>query len=130
MNALCTNCSGKKHHDRGDVPAIRRYRSQRIRDVYTAALSLKARFYILSGKFGLVGPCDPIPDYDHLLQEHEVTDHAKTVAAQLGEFGVDNLLYVTASVVGEPALAPYVETIKRACAAASVTLFVLEYPSS
>lgn len=128
MNALCTHCSAKKRHDPSDMPAILRYKSQRICDVHTAALSLKAGFFILSGKFGLLRPCYPIPDYDHKLTDPEVEAHSKTVAAQLAESAVDHLVYITQAVADDQNLKPYLETIRRACALTSVSLFVLQLP--
>ncbi|MBI3988228.1 MAG: hypothetical protein HY347_01285 [candidate division NC10 bacterium] len=127
MDALCTYCSKEKRHDPGEMPAILRYKSERITHVHTAALALRAGFFILSGKFGLVTATHPIPDYDHLLQDPEVEAHAKKVGEQLAQAQVCRLVYVTEPISEVPQLGPYLETIRRACSATSVALFVFPY---
>jgi cytoplasmic iron level regulating protein YaaA (DUF328/UPF0246 family) len=51
-------------------------------------MSLGQKFLILSGKYGILEPSDPIPYYDHLLQSSEVSEHSKKVADQLETLGV------------------------------------------
>jgi hypothetical protein len=61
MNAFCTYCSASKSQAPGNIPAIQRYQSRRIRKVCQAATTLGLKFYILSGEFGLISPQQPIP---------------------------------------------------------------------
>ncbi len=80
MTIFCTYCSAKKDRSQGELPAIQRYRSHRIKSVYIAAVSLGLKFLILSGEYVILEPSDPIPYYDHLLQSSEVSEHSKKVA--------------------------------------------------
>jgi hypothetical protein len=52
MNTLyVTYCSGKKDKSEESIPAIERYKSDRIRGVYNLSIKDKADFAILSGLF-------------------------------------------------------------------------------
>ncbi|MGH7600908.1 MAG: hypothetical protein ACREOI_31505, partial [bacterium] len=72
MTAFCTYCSALKSQAPGNIPAMQRYQSLRIRKVCQAAMELGLEFYILSGEFGLIPSQQPIPFYDHLLRPEEV----------------------------------------------------------
>lgn len=80
---FCTYCSDDKDRSHEELPAIQRYRSNRIQSVYNAAMSLGFKFLILSGEYGILEASDPIPYYDHLLQSSEVSEHTKRVADQM-----------------------------------------------
>ena len=114
MTFFCTYCSAKKDRSLGELPAIQRYRSHRIKSVYIAAMSLGLKCLILSGKYGLLEPSDPIPYYDHLLQSSEVSEHAKRVADQLEALGVKDLIYFAGSFSDDENLKPYSDCIKFA----------------
>ena len=77
MTFFCTYCSAKKDRSQGELAAIQRYQSLRINSVYLAAVSLGHNFFILSGKYGILEPSEPIPYYDHLLQSSEVSEHSR-----------------------------------------------------
>ncbi|NIM92931.1 MAG: hypothetical protein GTO18_04380 [Anaerolineales bacterium] len=126
MTAFCTYCSAEKNHAPGDLPAIKRYLSQRIRSVYATALSAGIPFFILSGEFGLLEPCDPIPDYEHLLVQSEVNIHAELVAGQFQDFGVKGFVFFTVPVSQDPNVAPYIECMKAACERAGVEMSIVE----
>lgn len=119
MICFCTYCSKDKDDSKGDMPAIQRYQSTRINSVYSAAMSLGFRFIILSGEFGLLEPCEPIPYYDHLLLSSEVAEHSNLVANQLDSLGLKELIFFTRKA---PIVKPYRDCIKIACNKAGVDL--------
>ena len=122
MTVFCTYCSADKDRSRGELPAIQRYLSHRIKSVYFAAMSLGLKFLILSGKYGILEPSDPIPYYDHLLQSSEVSEHSKKVADQLEALGVKNLIFFTRSFSDDENLKPYFDCIKLASQKAGIEL--------
>ena len=126
MTVFCTYCSAKKDRSQGELPAIQRYRSHRIKSVYIAARSLGLKFLILSGKYGILEPSDPIPYYDHLLQSSEVSEHSKKVADQLEALGVKNLIFFTRSFSDDENLKPYFDCIKFASQKAGIELKFVE----
>ena len=64
----CTYCSADKNRARAPMPAVRRYLSKRIRTAHRMSRREGVSFAILSGEFGLLGPYEKIPYYDHLLR--------------------------------------------------------------
>jgi dipeptidyl aminopeptidase/acylaminoacyl peptidase len=88
-----TTCSAQKRDDSADLPAIERYVSDRIREVFHWSRRDDADFRILSGEFGLLNTEDPIPWYDHLLKPEEVSALAGRVAVQLQEQGLTDLIF-------------------------------------
>ena len=125
-DVCCTYCSADKDPAEGLLPAIRRYRSARIRDVHAAARRRGERFYVLSGAYGLLAPEDEIPWYDHRLLAHEVDALAARMAAQLA--GVSTLTYFTAPLATDETLVPYHDAIAAACRHADVRLVTVELP--
>ena len=126
MTVFCTYCSAKKDRSQGELPAIQRYRSLRIKSVYIAAMSLGLKFLILSGKYGILKPGDPIPYYDHLLQSSEVSEHSKKVADQLEARGVKDLIFFGGSLSDDENLKPYFDCIKIASQKAGIELKFVE----
>jgi len=126
MTAFCTYCSAEKDRSPGELPAIQRYRSQRIKSVYSAALSLGLEFLILSGEYGMLWPSDSIPYYSHLLIAPEVTEHAKKVADQLKSLGVNDLIFFARSLEEDKNLKPYFDCIRLASQGARVELKIVE----
>jgi hypothetical protein len=125
MTVFCTYCSRDKDHSERELPAIQRYQSRRITSVYCAAKSLGLGFLILSGKYGILKPCDSIPDYDHLLQPSEVSEHSNLVADQLETLGVKDLVFFTKSASD---VKPYCECIKLASEKAGIELKYIYLP--
>jgi len=115
MKAFCTYCSKSKSHESGEIPAIRRYRSSRIKKVHEAALAVNLPFYVLSGRYGLVVPQRNIPDYDHLLREEEVSDLAQLVAKQISECQIDGFVFFIEPVANDPNVQRYLDAMKEAC---------------
>jgi len=124
---FCTYCSAEKDHTVGLLTANQRYRSRRIREVAAAADDAGAQFAILSGKFGLLRPDDPIPDYDHLLQATEVAELATRVATQLREFGVIQVIFHTRPLTQDTKTGPYRHCIEMAAALAELPVSFVEY---
>ena len=122
MTVFCTYCAANKDRSQGEIPTIQRYRSHRIKSVYTAAVSLGLKFFILSGKYGILEPSDPIPYYDHLLQSSEVSEHSKKVADQLEALGVKDLIFFGGSLSDDENLKPYIDCIKFASQKAGIEL--------
>ena len=130
MTTFCTYCSAEKDRTQGKLPAIQRYRSQRIKSVYSAALSLGLEFLILSGKYGMLKPSDLIPYYDHLLTVPEVPAHVKKVVNQLEVLGVKDLIFFARSLEEEKNLRPYLDCIRLASQEARVELKIVEIGTS
>jgi hypothetical protein len=130
MEAFCTYCSASKSRAPGNIPAIQRYQSLRIRKVSRAATELGLKFYILSGEFGLISPQQPIPFYDHLLRPEEVAVLMERVNKQLQEYGLASLVYFTRPLASSRELLPYYEVIKTACLRAALPFFVVELPDA
>jgi hypothetical protein len=130
MKVFSTYCSADKNRSEDPLPAIERYRSGRIRTLYSAALSLGAGFVILSGEYGLLDPCEPIPYYDKRLDPAEVPSHASTVARQLRSRGIDSVVFFSRAVSGDPNIEPYIDCIALACEKAGVQIVVVEVPDS
>ncbi|MCB9452188.1 MAG: S9 family peptidase [Anaerolineaceae bacterium] len=90
-----TTCVAEKREDKDDLPAIERYISSLIQDVYHWSRRDEADFRILSGEFGLLAADDPIPWYDHALKPEEVSELAAKVAEQLRAGGWKKLIFHT-----------------------------------
>ncbi|MCJ7625844.1 MAG: hypothetical protein MUO76_20320 [Anaerolineaceae bacterium] len=122
MTVFCTLCSAEKDRSGGELPAIQRYHSHRINSVYIAALSLGIKFLILSRKYDILEPSDPIPYYAHLLQSSEVPEHSKMVAEQLEAHGVKDLVVFARPVSDDENAKPYFDCIRIASQKAGIEL--------
>lgn len=130
MRVFCTYCSKSKNHEPGDIPAICRYESRRIERVYQAACSLGLRFFILSGKFGLVRPEHCIPYYDHALNREEVPAMAELVGSQIKEYAISGFVYFTRPLAGDDKIVPYHDVLVSACRSSSRGLYCVELEAS
>jgi hypothetical protein len=128
MTVFCTYCSAEKDRSQDELPAIQRYRSDRIQSVYNAAISLRFKFLILSGEYGLLEPDDLIPYYDHLLQSYEVKEHTKTIANQLENIGVKEIIFFTKSFADDENVKPYLDCIKLASRTIGIELKFVKLP--
>lgn len=72
MIYYCTICSKEKRTKKKLLPAIERYLSPRIKNVYQKSLLKKTKFLIFSGEYGFIHPYSLIPYYDHLFLEREI----------------------------------------------------------
>jgi len=130
MTVFCTYCSSKKNSSQDELPSIQRYKSDRIKSVYDAADKLGLKYFILSGKYGLIEPDYPIPFYDYLLQSSHVPEHSKKTADQLKAFGVKDIIFFGRSIMDDENVKPYYDCIKLACKKAEVNLKFVELQNS
>jgi len=128
MDVFCTYCSAHKRNELGQLPSIERYIDKRINDVYASATLLGLEFRILSGKYGLLKPEQPIEFYDHLLTENEVSEHSVLVAKQLAEHGITSVSFFSLSVVSDPNVICYQKCMQLAAAHAGVEFSVITLP--
>jgi hypothetical protein len=125
MTIFCTYCSAAKDRSEGELPAIQRYQDPRIKSVYDAANNLGIGFLILSGKYGILEPTDPVPYYDHLLQSSEVAEHSNLAASQLETLGVKDLIFFTRKASAKNS---YCACIRKAAEEAGVELKFVYLP--
>ena len=111
MRAYCTICSAEKRRDKEPLPAIERYTSSRIRQVYEFSKQDGVFFFILSGRYGPLLPTDKIPYYDHLLQPEEVREIGYEVAEFVEEHGIAELILFLPKEE-DPLLIPYRKVIQ------------------
>jgi hypothetical protein len=125
VKILCSYCSADKDPDSGLLPAIERYRSERLRHLWHRGQALGVPLYILSGRFGLLAATDPIPWYDHLLPADEAEAVSRGVAGRLRELSVTDVEYHTADIALTPPIRPYLDAIRTACTEAGACLTVI-----
>lgn len=126
---VVTYCSREKSSAPDSLPAVERYESPRISTAFGASLILGFEFLILSGLYGLLGPHDQIPDYDHLLNPEHVPEHARKLEEKLKLMNPDNIVFVSRSLNVDPGTIPYREAMRLACEAVEVPFHVLEIGS-
>ena len=63
----------------------------------------------------MLTPDHPIPDYDHLLTEDQVPEHAEVVVSQLGDPGPDRVVFISRSLAEDPGCGPYRDAMAMAC---------------
>ena len=63
------------------------------------AKSEHSKFMIFSGKYGLIGPDQTIPDYNHLLMPKEIETHSSFVAKQIKEKKIEKILFYVGDTV-------------------------------
>ena len=126
MTAFSTYCSAEKRTDDSSLPAIERYRSDRIKRIYSAALACGVDFFILSGEFGLLSPNQQIPYYDHLLANDEIELHSNNVAEQIKQYGITQIIFFTLPVALDESLAAYHASLRLACQSALINLSFVE----
>ena len=125
MKVICTYCSGPKAKDRGLLPAVDRYLSERIGALHRKAVEENREFRILSGKFGLLRPEQAIPSYDHLLLPEEVARLVPQVAAALTDLPAAAVEYHTADPARYAEVAPYRELMEEACRREKIRLEIV-----
>jgi hypothetical protein len=117
-----TYCSAPKRDDPGELPAIERYRSERIAGAAHLASLEGVRFGILSGVYGLLPPEAPLPWYDHLLQESEIAPMIPGVAARLQAWGITQVVWFTVDPSLDPFVHRYAAVLHGACGQASIPM--------
>ena len=126
MLLYATYCSRDKSAVPGTLPAIERYRSERIQAVFEAASAAGAGFRILSGRFGLLEATSEIPLYDHLLTAEEVAEMTKKVAGQLRQLEPGQVVFFSRTVQEDPRVAPYRATIMAACKRLGIAITMVD----
>jgi hypothetical protein len=126
MTIFCTYCSAEKEPSAELLPALRRYRSERIERICRAARAAGCGFYILSGKYGLLDPNEKIPYYDHLLVADEVEAHATKLTEQIKQYDITQIVFFTLPVSRDEKLAPYHAALRLACTMAPTRLGFVE----
>lgn len=124
MTYFCTYCSAWKDKSSGLLPAIERYKDERIKKIAEGAMAIGVGFLILSGEYGLIRSKDKIPYYDHLLQPDEVDSIAHKMAVQLKKLHAKQIVYFTVSIEKDRNVGPYLRAMQKACDYASVSLSV------
>lgn len=113
MTLYVTYCSKEKKESESDLPAMERYQSERIEQIYQESLNDGEDFAILSGKYGLVKPDEHIPYYDKLLEEDDLEDIASEVEEFLEEEQVSEVVYFTRPWNG--VRRRYYDCVRKAC---------------
>ena len=126
MKILCTYCSAEKQTVVGNVPAISRYISKRIDWVAKEAEKENRPLFILSGRYGIIPAAHPIPYYDHLLTQEEVSAHIQKVASQIKGYGITQITFYTRSLQQDPNVAAYINCINQAAELVQVSLVIEE----
>ena len=116
MELFATYCSADKEATPGNLPATERYLSERISGVYANATSSGNRFAILSGRFGLMDPDTPIPNYDHLLQINEIGPMTQRVAETLKAWEITTIRWFTVAFEMDPNVSRYHDVMSQAAA--------------
>jgi hypothetical protein len=122
MKLYATYCSADKEATAGDLPAIERYLSARIRATQAAADGAGARFGILSGLYGLIAPDHPLPYYDHLLQLSEMSDRVVEVEAVLRAWEIHEIHWYSVAFEMDPNVGRYRTVMEQAAAKADATV--------
>lgn len=118
---ICTICCREKRQDLEPLPAIERYRSERIQNVYRQSQLEGLGFLIFSGKLGLLEPQSPIQYYDYRLEAEAVAEITPLLVTQLRNFDMRHLIFVGKGKEVE-GWEPYYAAIEQACALAGVEL--------
>ncbi len=113
------------------LPAIRRYRSERIRRLAELAVQTDLPLVILSGLYGLIAAEEPIPYYDRLMGESDIPRIAGLSAEFLKERLVTGVVFCLPDPEIDPHVKPYLNSMAEACATVGVGLrkyFLPPYP--
>jgi hypothetical protein len=127
MEVLCTICCKEKRTDPGLLPAVDRYRSERIAFVHRESLRLGKPLLIFSGKFGLLPEQHPIPWYDIKLTLEAVPGMVSLVSEQIEASGVTRITFYGHPAT-DPDWLPYIQVLQEACRLRKVQLDLLLTP--
>lgn len=130
MRLILTTCCKNKQTQPEPLPAIERYLSPRIHQVYQISQGSQTRFAIFSGKYGLVYPETLIPFYDHLLRENEAEGMIKLLISQLEQSGIHSIGFYVNTIENDPSIAVYRKTLADVCRRMKIDLELIELPYS
>lgn len=128
---LVTICCREKDRAEGLLPAVRRYRSERIDRLARLAGEAGLPFAILSGFFGLIEAEEPIPYYDRLMSADDVERIAAAATEFLRERGIQEVIFCLPDPALDPHVGPYLASMEKSAAAAGCrlrTYFLPPYP--
>ena len=123
VDVLITTCSKEKRLDAGLLPAAQRYVSSRIAAVVARGQQLGKPVFILSGKYGLVGPGEEIEWYDKPLTAEDDPAITELVTRRLAAEHADRVIF-SAEPIDTPGWRPYYNLIAAACAKLGIALKV------
>ena len=90
-----------------------RYKSNKIKEIRSIANKNDDEFAILSGKYGLIPPEKPIPEYDKLLEKEDIENLLPQVRRYLQSKNTEKVIYHTKELVGKRI--PYFTLMKETC---------------
>ncbi len=125
---LATICCREKDRAGGLLPAVRRYRSPRIRRLAELAGEAGLPLVILSGLYGLIEAGQPIPYYDRLMTAGDIPRIAGAGAEFLKNRSAEGVVFCLPDPEIDPHVKPYLESMKEAAAAAGAGLRVFFLP--
>jgi hypothetical protein len=128
---LVTICCREKDRAAGLLPAVRRYRSRRIVRIAELAGETGLDLAILSGLYGLIDAEEPIPYYDRLMGEGDITRVTEVNREYLRRREIDGVIFFLPDPAIDPHVKPYLKSMEGAAAAAGCGLkvfFIPPYP--
>ena len=122
---ICCICSREKNESPNLLPARRRYTGSHIGIAEKAAAAETLPLYILSGMLGLVGADEPVPHYDHYLNEKEVPHIANLLVRQLQQLDIGTVHFY---VKLKPTWGTYLRALQMAAEKAGTEILIRELP--
>jgi hypothetical protein len=119
MKCIATICSKKKDENTELLPAHLRYLAPHVEQTYNKAEGSNLPFYILSGKYGLIGGEEQIPYYDYYLEADKVEELSIKVAEQIEKEGITDMDFYFED---KESWAPYISTLEKATKQAGCAL--------
>ena len=130
---VSTICCREKDRREGTLPAIQRYRSERIDTVARLARDAGLPMAILSGKYGLIYQDKPIPYYDKLMGEGDLGEIIAANIVFLEKHKIKKIIFLCPDPSLDPHVQPYLRSIQAAARGAACrleTIFVPPMPES
>lgn len=115
MKYIITTCCKDKRLDEALLPSIDRYLDPRIKKVFNIAKKSGDGFLILSGKYGILKPEDPIPYYDQILLEENVPEIVDLVVPRFRELRVAEIIVYGKDASLDLGWIPYYSVLKKSC---------------
>ena len=125
---VCTICCREKDRAEGLLPALRRYRSSRIKTVSSLARKAGWPFAILSGEYGLISADEPIPYYDRLMGEDDLGKIIAKNTAFLKKNGIEKVFFLIPDPATDPRVLPYLKSLEVAAESTGSELKTISVP--
>ena len=126
MKIYCTTCSKSKEDSHELIESIKKYKSERIISIYQKSKEDKVEFRILSGKFGLLGSKEKIPNYDELLTMDKIPQLKELIKKQIALENIDYIVFFIGDVKQDPNNKNYIDLIKKVCFESNIKLEILD----